>query len=469
VRKLVFPDRPSDSECAGGGSMGVCWREKGASRKPANKHDLQIYCGPSFEKREHFEKWTNDGLTLPLSPQKLSFSTALHGDGPVAADETTTKKGEQIRKEPVPHVPGAFYLTNVLSAEECDTLIASAEACGYSPDEPLGGQPGKSILAHACVWLMPEFVNSEIFERCEPFLPKLTSYNNHNQGENSHKTSSNENAELVVEGPGETNPSDVAIVDCEDDPYALSSSKKNDSKKTSKKQKRRKQEEEGGAQELEGSPDEKRRKIKPERGDLDNKESRISKTSNNVDVAPSSEVGSPISLNRRWRFYRYVPGRHYRPHIDGAWPPSGLGSSSELNGLVVASSSSPSELNNNDQQSDGTYVYDASNGTELSKLTFLIYLNEDFEGGETTFFVPSVYRKEEEKGPQGGKKTTIVEEDGVLNAFPVRPRRGGVLVFPHGDTQYGVNVLHEGSPVLQGAKYVIRTEVLYPFDGRRTM
>jgi hypothetical protein len=25
-------------------------------------------------------------------------------------------------------------------------------------------------------------------------------------------------------------------------------------------------------------------------------------------------------LNARWRLYRYVPGAHHRPHVDGAWP-----------------------------------------------------------------------------------------------------------------------------------------------------
>ena len=34
------------------------------------------------------------------------------------------------------------------------------------------------------------------------------------------------------------------------------------------------------------------------------------------------ETLQPLGLNRRFRFYRYVPGRYYRPHIDGAWPPS---------------------------------------------------------------------------------------------------------------------------------------------------
>ena len=77
---------------------------------------------------------------------------------------------------------------------------------------------------------------------------------------------------------------------------------------------------------------------------------------------------------------------------------------------------------------------------QLSRLTFLIYLNDDFDGGHTTFFIPAE------------------EHEGVLNAFPVKPSRGCVLVFPHGVCSAP---LHEGSPVLKGCKYVVRTEVEY--------
>lgn len=65
--------------------------------------------------------------------------------------------------------------------------------------------------------------------------------------------------------------------------------------------------------------------------------------------------------------------------IDGAWPPSSI---------------SPSN----------TYIYDASppSAPQSSLYTFLIYLNDDFLGGETTFFIPSV-------------------KEGVLNAYPVKP------------------------------------------------
>jgi hypothetical protein len=44
---------------------------------------------------------------------------------------------------------------------------------------------------------------------------------------------------------------------------------------------------------------------------------------------------------------RYIPGRYYRPHIDGAWPPSAL-------------------------DEEGRYVYDGSKGTVLSRYTALV-------------------------------------------------------------------------------------------------
>ncbi|KAJ3215945.1 hypothetical protein HDU67_010176 [Dinochytrium kinnereticum] len=121
-------------------------------------------------------------------------------------------------------------------------------------------------------------------------------------------------------------------------------------------------------------------------------------------------------INARWRVYRYVPGHVYRPHIDGAWPKSGVDPLS------------------------GEYVYDASGGKAWSRMTFLIYLNQNFKGGETTFFLPSV-------------------KSGVMDARAVTPQAGSVAVFPHGCVK---NVLlHEGSGVIEGAKYIIRTDVLY--------
>ncbi|KAJ5438221.1 uncharacterized protein N7458_009219 [Penicillium daleae] len=133
---------------------------------------------------------------------------------------------------------------------------------------------------------------------------------------------------------------------------------------------------------------------------------------------PASINGRLVrGINRRFRVYRYVPGAEYRCHIDGAWPPSGI-------------------------LPDDTYVYDASpeDKKQSSMYTFLLYLNDEFEGGETTFFLPA-------------------PREGTLNAYPVRPVMGSVAIFPHGEANGAL--LHEGTGVRKGAKYIIRTDVEY--------
>jgi hypothetical protein len=134
--------------------------------------------------------------------------------------------------------------------------------------------------------------------------------------------------------------------------------------------------------------------------------------------------GAAAGVNARWRLFRYAPGAVYRAHIDGAWPGSGLGA-------------------------DGRYLYDAYRDRS-SKLTFLLYLNGEegeheeggFAGGQTVFYTVGGNGKEH-----------------ALEARGVAPRCGCVLVFPHGDTPS--SLVHEGSAVLRGLKYVARTEVLY--------
>ncbi|KAA8492936.1 putative prolyl 4-hydroxylase 9 [Porphyridium purpureum] len=132
----------------------------------------------------------------------------------------------------------------------------------------------------------------------------------------------------------------------------------------------------------------------------------------------------PRGLNRRWRVYRYSQSAVYRPHIDGAWPESGLDDTKQ-------------------------YVYNVNERSSKhvwSKLTFLMYLSDDFEGGETTFFAPVVKALEESNSV-------------YMDARGVRPRQGWALVFPHGEAHGAW--LHEGSPVTHGVKYVVRTDVLY--------
>ncbi|MCA9067586.1 MAG: hypothetical protein KDA84_01600, partial [Planctomycetaceae bacterium] len=64
----------------------------------------------------------------------------------------------------------------------------------------------------------------------------------------------------------------------------------------------------------------------------------------------------------------------------------------------------------------------------------MIYLNEDFTGGETSF--DDSYSNE------------------PFDAFEVTPQTGMALCFAH-------HVHHKGEPVLEGRKYVLRTDVMY--------
>jgi len=76
---------------------------------------------------------------------------------------------------------------------------------------------------------------------------------------------------------------------------------------------------------------------------------------------------------------------------------------------------------------DGAYV--RPDGHEASLLSVLFYLNEGFSGGETRLLDYDV---------------TLV------------PRRGSALFFEHA-------LLHEGSGVTAGTKYVLRTDAMYRF------
>jgi predicted 2-oxoglutarate/Fe(II)-dependent dioxygenase YbiX len=98
-----------------------------------------------------------------------------------------------------------------------------------------------------------------------------------------------------------------------------------------------------------------------------------------------------IGLNERFRFYRYERGQQFRGHVDAPFV--------------------------------------RANG-EHSLLTFMVYLNDGFGGGETSF----------------------------PNRI-VKPERGSALIFHH-------NIFHEGRPVLDGRKYVLRSDVMFNPVGR---
>jgi prolyl 4-hydroxylase len=99
--------------------------------------------------------------------------------------------------------------------------------------------------------------------------------------------------------------------------------------------------------------------------------------------------GTALGLNERWRFYRYGPGHLFRWHRDGTF-----------------------------QRSD----------IERSRLTFMVYLNDGFEGGATRF-----------------------------EGFEVQPETGMAIVFYH-------PLLHEGGEIIRGTKYVMRSDVMYRWE-----
>ncbi|QHT65891.1 oxidoreductase, 2OG-Fe(II) oxygenase [Rhodocytophaga rosea] len=93
-----------------------------------------------------------------------------------------------------------------------------------------------------------------------------------------------------------------------------------------------------------------------------------------------------IGFNELFRFYRYEPGQQFRGHFDQSY---------------------------------------IRNAEEVSFVTFMIYLNDDFEGGETTF-----------------------------QDFWIEPKQGMALIFFH-------DLYHSGREVSRGIKYVLRTDVMY--------
>ena len=95
---------------------------------------------------------------------------------------------------------------------------------------------------------------------------------------------------------------------------------------------------------------------------------------------------SACGVNERFRFYRYDIGQQFDWHYDG--------------------------------------YFERDNG-ERSHLTFMVYLNDGFVGGNTT-----------------------------LEGMNIAPKKGLALFFIH-------RILHKGQPIVDGRKYVLRTDVMY--------
>ena len=80
-------------------------------------------------------------------------------------------------------------------------------------------------------------------------------------------------------------------------------------------------------------------------------------------------------------------------------------------------------------------------------MTFLIFLNEDYEGGATRFLV-----NVDDPAQPVRRQSRIKEVD-------VRTPAGSVLCFPHG--LHPLHRVHSGETIVRGTKYIIRTDVLF--------
>lgn len=107
-----------------------------------------------------------------------------------------------------------------------------------------------------------------------------------------------------------------------------------------------------------------------------------------------------VGLNERLRFLRYDPGTFFAPHGDGSYV-------------------------------RGKEIGEEHLG-EQSFVTFQLYLNEGFEGGSTRFLSP--------------------HDTGAV--FDAIPQTGSVLLFQH-------DCFHEGSLLVSGRKYAVRSDVMY--------
>jgi prolyl 4-hydroxylase len=113
------------------------------------------------------------------------------------------------------------------------------------------------------------------------------------------------------------------------------------------------------------------------------------------DIAPR-EIGNSqsVGLNELFRFYRYEPGQQFKWHRDGSF---------------------------------------IRNQFEASYYTFMIYLNDNFSGEDTTF-----------------------------TKLSIKPQKGTALIFLH-------RLEHAGSQVTEGVKYVLRTDIIYKIKNEEVL
>jgi len=144
----------------------------------------------------------------------------------------------------------------------------------------------------------------------------------------------------------------------------------------------------------------------------------VDEVAKNVGVSHFDETYGPVGLNHNIRLYKYEKGMSFGRHFDG---------------------------------SDEVSMYENGN----TEITVLIYLSS-CTGGATRFYPPQQIKKKKRRKGRKDDETND-EERGIAYT----PEEGSVLLHVHGDKC----LEHEADPVLDGIKYVLRTDVVYATSG----
>jgi ankyrin repeat protein len=92
----------------------------------------------------------------------------------------------------------------------------------------------------------------------------------------------------------------------------------------------------------------------------------------------------------------------------------------------------------------------------FSGYSLLLYLSNDYLGGETSFF------GQDDALQMSKRKLTPVADHELKYVARVRGQAGDILIFPHGShAGCHPNPLHEGSTVTEGEKILMRTDIVF--------
>lgn len=142
----------------------------------------------------------------------------------------------------------------------------------------------------------------------------------------------------------------------------------------------------------------------------------VSHLSTSAYITEQTQHAQPIAVNPHLRIYKYACGQAFPEHIDY-----------KMRRVVWR---------------------DGKKYEQMSYMTLLIYLNDDFKGGETGFWTQHDVQ---------GKKEHCRFLRGIENKphqVLIQPLKGRMLISDQ-------NLLHEGIPPSTGIKYVLRTDIIH--------